>query len=487
MRGNTGYWVLVGGFIGIWGLACWGQGQEVGLHSRWPAGRQQHEWGNVRRTSWESEAIPPAEAQKALPSGVPASGVPEAPPEIGPGRPSPQTDGFAMPPETDSYPLLEEELMGVGPFCDLCGHGANFMPDWYIDQRVTVWHHSRPRRMRTSGLGGFTTVNNEQVFYTTGVMGTRSVGFDVAAGYGATLRHYLRPARENTDLYVEGIYFGFNTWRDSSDVYATQRLSSTIGSGANAQTITFGNLFTPYTNDREGVFSGIGGFDRADHHQLYYESRLHNVEVNLRIVPRGRPDRMVLLPNGHWRRQCQPGIYGTYLVGIRYFSLQEQCNFLAEGETVFYNQSGQITDRVDTWGRYDVDTYNEMLGLQFGLDVKYRQCTVEWGAECKVAPCVNFAGHTSRIRASDPATNTSFDVWLRDREDDVALLGEVSLVGYYHLRPNLSLRASWDMMWAVGVALAPEQLKFQPTPSNQVNTNGTVFYQGVSLGLIWMR
>jgi hypothetical protein len=43
------------------------------------------------------------------------------------------------------------------------------------------------------------------------------------------------------------------------------------------------------------------------------------------------------------------------------------------------------------------------------------------------------------------------------------------------------------MMWAVGVALAPEQLKFQPTPSNQVNTNGTVFYQGVSLGLIWMR
>ncbi|HOM17372.1 MAG TPA: hypothetical protein PLQ00_08590 [Thermoguttaceae bacterium] len=379
--------------------------------------------------------------------------------------------------------MMEEEIMGVGPFCDLCGHGANFIPDWYIDQRVTIWHRSRPRRMRTSGLGGYVTVDGNQVFHTTGVMGTRSPSFDVAAGYGATIRHYLRPARENTDLFVEGVYFGFNTWRESRDVYATERLSTSTGTG----TATFGNLFTPYTNDTNGMFSGIGGFDRADHHQLYYESRLHNVEVNLRFVPRGRPDRIVLHPNGRWRRECQPGIYGNYLVGIRYFSLQEQCNFLADGETVFYNQLGQITDRVDTWGQYDIDTYNEMLGLQFGLDVKYRQCTVEWGAECKIAPCINFAGQTSRIRASDPPTSTSFDIWLRDREDDVALLGEVSLVGYYHLRPNLSLRASWDMMWAVGVALAPEQLKFQPNPNNHVNTNGVVYYQGLSLGLIWMR
>jgi len=468
---------FVGGLLSLVWMVSWVHAQQVGPERRWPVGTE-NESRRVRRTSLESEKTASSDLQK-----IPTSDVPESPLEVeknGFHRPLDTSSGIG---ENDSPPLMEEDLLGVGPFCDLCGHGANFLPDWYIDQRVTVWHHSRPRRMRTSSLGGFTTVDGDQVFYTTGVMGTRSPSFDIAAGYGATVRHYLRPARENTDLFVEGVYFGFNTWRDSSDVYATQRLSTSTGTG----TATFGNLFTPYTNDRQGMFSGIGGFDRADHHQLYYESRLHNVEVNLRIVPRGRPDRIVLLPNGHWRRQCQPGIYGTYLVGIRYFSLQEQCNFLAEGETVFYNQSGQITDRVDTWGRYDVDTYNEMLGLQFGLDVKYRQCTVEWGAECKVAPCVNFAGQTSRIRASDPSTGTSFDVWLRDREDDVALLGEVSLVGYYHLRPNLSLRASWDMMWAVGVAMAPEQLKFQPTPSNQVNTNGVVFYQGLSLGLIWMR
>ncbi len=472
---------LIMGLISLLAIACWAQGQQLGGDIRWP-GALEYPPSRIRQTSFESERIIPSQPNERL-----ASEVPEAPPEIGLERLPPQNLPFPESAVNESYPLLEEELMGVGPFCDLCGHGANFRPDWYIDQRVTIWHRSRPRRMRTSGLGGFATVDNEQVFYTTGVMGTRSPSFDVAAGYGATLRHYLRPARENTDLYLEGIYFGFNTWRQARDVYATQRLSSTIGSGANAQTVTFGNLFTPYTDDRQGMFSGIGGFDRADHHQLYYESRLHNVEVNLRIVPRGRPDRIVLLPNGHWRRQCQPGIYGTYLVGIRYFTLQEQCNFLAEGATEYFDSQGNPTQQVSTWGRYDVDTYNEMLGLQFGLDVKYRQCTVEWGAECKVVPAINFAGQTSRIRASDPVTGTSFDVLLRDREDDVALLGEVSVVGYYHLRPNLSLRASWDMMWAVGVALAPEQLKFHPNPDNRVNTNGIVYYQGLSLGLIWQR
>ncbi len=473
---------LVVGIAGIVWMASWANAQQItpGQMREWMAAS--HPLPNrIARTSFsESERIPPPDGEK-----ISSSEVPEAPSDTESMLTLPGEFGNANGGTWTDSPLTMEEdgLMRVGPFCEQCGHGANFIPVWSIDQRVTIWNRGRPRAIRTSGVGNYVTVDEDQVFHTTGVMGTRSPVFDVAAGYGATVRHYLHPAQENTDLFLEGVYFGFNTWREGRDVYATNRLSTSTGTGM----ATFGNLFTPYTTDASGMFSGIGGFDRADHHQIYYESRLHNVEVNLRFVPRGRPDRMVLHPNGRWRRQCQPGIYGNYLFGIRYFSLQEQCNFLAEGQTDFYNASGELTDQVDTWGTYDIDTYNEMLGLQFGLDIKYRQCTFEWGAECKVVPAINFAGQKSRIRASDPTTGTSFDIWLRDREDDVAFLGEVSLVGYYHLRPNLSLRISWDMMWAVGVALAAEQLKFDPNPTNRVNTNGVAFYQGLSLGVIWMR
>lgn len=419
---------------------------------------------------------PPADPAYLLPDSVP-----EAPALGEPVGLTPRPLGGAGGGQWNEYrpPDYEDGLSSVGPCCESCGRGANCPVVWYVDQRATVWARSRPRGVRTSGLGAFVTVEEETVFRTVGVMGTRSAVFDVAAGYGATVGRYWRPAPGNRDMYLEASYFGLNAWRESRDVNATQRLSS-----GNA---TFGNLFTPYTEDANGMFSGIGGFDRADHHEIQCESGLNNVEVNVRIVPRGRPDRIVLHPNGRWRRECQPGIYGSYLFGIRYFSLDEQFSFRATGHTDFFNDQGELTDSLPSEGAYDVDTYNEMLGLQIGLDIKYRRCRVEWGGEFKAAPCVNFAGQRSRIRADDPATGTAFDVILRDREDDAALLGEVSVVGCYHLRPNLTLRGSWDMMWAVGVALAPEQVIFVPNPPARLNNNGVAFYQGISLGLVWTR
>ena len=36
------------------------------------------------------------------------------------------------------------------------------------------------------------------------------------------------------------------------------------------------------------------------------------------------------------------------------------------------------------------------------------------------------------------------------------------------------------------LALAPEQLQFVTSPVNQINTNGTIVYQGPSLGLEWL-
>jgi hypothetical protein len=41
-------------------------------------------------------------------------------------------------------------------------------------------------------------------------------------------------------------------------------------------------------------------------------------------------------------------------------------------------------------------------------------------------------------------------------------------------------------MWASGLALAPEQLQYSTTPVTQINTNGTVVFNGPSLGLEWL-
>lgn len=384
-------------------------------------------------------------------------------------------------------PDYEDGLTSVGPCCEICGGGANCLDIWHIEQRVTAWARSKPRGISISQFGSF---SGQSVFQTNTVLGTRSTAFDAAAGYGATIRRYWAPGQENRDVYLELAYFGLNTWRERRTVNSTNDLFTNLG---NNTTAGYGNLFSPFTDPASGVASGVGGFDRARHQEIYYESRINNVEVNLRLVPRSRPDRIVLHPNGRWRRECQPGIYGSYLFGVRWYSLAEQFNFLSTGRTDIYdNNTGDITSTVNTTGTYDIETVNDLLGLQFGMDLMYRRCLWGWGAEAKVCPSVNFASQRSHVfsnavAAGDPLGGTDLDEFRYGTSDQVALLGEVSVLGYYEVRPNVIIRASWDMRWAVGMALAAEQLQFQVDPAPRINTNGMIFYQGVSLALIWSR
>jgi hypothetical protein len=86
------------------------------------------------------------------------------------------------------------------------------------------------------------------------------------------------------------------------------------------------------------------------------------------------------------------------------------------------------------------------------------------------------------------------------RSRDVAGVAELGMGFAYHLRHNLVARASYDLMWISGVALAPEQLVFadsvtrtrgvreQGTPgainsAARIESDGLIFMQSLSLGL----
>ena len=105
---------------------------------------------------------------------------------------------------------------------------------------------------------------------------------------------------------------------------------------------------------------GVGGFNQADIQTLTVNSEIHNWELNLRLRPRGRPDQLVLHPSGRWRRECQPGTFMSYLVGIRYMTL---------GDGALWHGQGTIDDNgVINFitADYNVKTENDLLGLQIG-------------------------------------------------------------------------------------------------------------------------
>jgi len=357
------------------------------------------------------------------------------------------------------------DACALGPCCEVCGGGCCCPDDWYFKQGVRILSRSKPRGVLTTKEIVGVTQQGDGIYVPR--MSTRDIGFDTAAGYTATIGHYLGRDTDNRDQFVEFTYWGMNAWSDSQTVHGTR--IDYVGD------VTAGNLFSPFEES-------VGGFNRAEEHDIWYKSQMNNYEVNVRLRPRGREDRLVLHPNGRWRRECQPGDYTSYLIGLRVLSIDERFCFRSSGMVDDNGAQSNVS------GDYDIDTHNDLFGFQIGGDYIHRQCKWQWGFRGKTGLFVNFADQNSRILTSapgDPFATTQLNITNYARRDVVSLLAEIGFVGRYKIRPNLVLNAGYDLMWVTGLALAPEQLTFDTTPANDINKNGHVYMHGLTLELEW--
>ena len=360
-----------------------------------------------------------------------------------------------------------------GNCCAVCGGGYCTPPLWYTEQGARVLARSRPRRVSLGQVDVQVTnpITGQPQIVTKVILNTRSINYDVAVGYNATIGRYLGRDAMDRDDFLEFTYWGMNTWVDSALARGT-RLTDTTTLG---RRVEFGSIFTDFP-------VRVGGFTRADLQTLTVNSEMHNWELNLRLRPRGRPDQLVLHPNGRWRRECQPGTYMSYLTGIRYMTI---------GDGAFWHSQGTINDNGVLHfitGDYDVLTENDLLGLQIGADLIFRRCKWSWGFRAKVGPYINFARNAQEIH-NDPTGDPFASVFFNDRftaiKQKAALIGEVGIEANYKFKPNLIGRAAYDFMWISGLALAPEQFQFTATPMSQINANGSIYSHGISLGLEW--
>jgi hypothetical protein len=189
---------------------------------------------------------------------------------------------------------------------------------------------------------------------------------------------------------------------------------------------------------------------------------------------------LVLHPDGKWQRECQPGTYMSYLYGIRFMQVDETFTFHSRSQGI-YNSA-----IVGATGDYDVVTHNDMLGFQVGAEMTFRRCRWSWGLTAKVGPYVNFASQSSTIDASVEGVSDSVNQQIDAAHCVAAVVCETGVETTYKFRPNLIGHASYDLMWVSGLALAPNQLQFVASPLDRVAASGTIFSQGVSLGLEWL-
>jgi putative beta barrel porin BBP7 len=380
------------------------------------------------------------------------------------------------------------ESVPASSCCAKCGGGACCPPTWYWEENLRVLNRSRPEGIPLALIltpevfivpnDPWSPPQSDAERLTTTLMSNRSQSFDIAAGYDTTVGHYLGRDAENRDQFIEFTFWGMNEWNDNQQVNALRSIHQGFQNGI-FRSYTYGDLFSLFPPE-------VGGFNRVETYSSYFNSDINNFELNVRFRPRGRSDRLVLKPSGKWQRECQPGKTLSYLIGFRYLSLDESFGFHSAGR--FTDNVLNVTNPVS--GDYDILSHNDMFGPQIGADLMFHQCRYSYGVQTKLAPLVNFSDQTSTIvtdASGDPlATFGDINDVRYAKRDDVSLVGEVSILANYRIRKNLVVHAGYHFVWITGLALAAEQIQFQPNAADAINTDGFVFYQGISGGLEWI-
>lgn len=266
------------------------------------------------------------------------------------------------------------------------------------------------------------------------------------AAVRTTLGHFLFRDSRNRDHLLEFTAFGSGEWNQERVITSEQ---------------PFG-LFVPWRID-----GGNTSFDNSSRQSIEYDSSFKSFETNYRVRQRLRRDQLVMDANGGWHRAANTGFEREYLVGLRFMQLGEKFDWRAEDIAVTGDD-----------GRYFIRTKNNLIGFQLGTGITYQTPRWSVGAIPKGGVYINDASGDTSLNYTANDTNDSN---LHLTGNDLSFVGEFKIQSRFHITPNTSLRAAYEMMYITSVALAPSQATFIPEFS-YLNTTGDPFYHGTSFG-----
>jgi len=428
--------------------------------------------------------------------------------------------------------------------CEFCGGGGCLPPTWSVESSLAVMAMSRPADQRlganslpagplpagsisvTNSLG-ITTSNvysqylNDAVQQS--VLETHTPAISNSPAWGLTINRFLGRDGEERDHFLEFDFNGLQNYSSAMTVhgaivpfYNTTPFPQTIPATPPVAEYFDGSLVSPAPiylpingNQQELIqpnFSILGqnydkAFNRSDTMSTSYVSSYNEFELDYRFAGHNQPDQLVMNPNGHWYRECQTGYYYSYFFGLKGMVIDEQFQFLSSGSqyAAVANADGTFSPGALQYthqGSYRIHTYNTLVGFQSGGKLEYRFCRWCIDTHGCAGMFLNFARQDSRIQTSfggptpptlsDGSIAQDTDNSFGDSTTDVAFAGGFGIAGSYKFRPNVVAHISYDMLWIGDIARAPEQLILSAVPETTrdlINTQGSVFYDGVKFGL----
>ncbi len=436
--------------------------------------------------------VAPANAQ--FPARIRGS-RPEAS-ESGIGRPSaprranylqapPSSDATTEPvpvpePSDESEPLVDDYLADDSEGAGECGYDgcvlddpiwheggdalipegmfSNCGPVWFASVQATLLHRQAPQKAPLSTLRELQIVGNTVVNLSPTVLATTDLNPPFEPGLRLKIGRNLYRDILNRQHSIEFDFLGLNHWSSQDVAFGFPQISTSTF-------FKFAGLFTlfPLTT---------GGFNAANTHSFFNQSRMNNYEINYRVGQLPRPDRVAQKPDGTWVRVGTPSLTYGFLGGIRAVSFNDSFQWLSDG--VHTNGQGFS-------GNYNIRTSNVLLGGQLGGDLIANYSIFTLGVRSKVGIYGNNANQSSQIEIIDPilgndGRQTQF------RSTVIGFVGDTSMFGTVKLNSWLNFNAAYDFMWVSGLAIAPQNVQYDLTAPPAVYAKGHLLFQGVSLG-----
>jgi hypothetical protein len=272
-------------------------------------------------------------------------------------------------------------------------------------------------------------------------------------GFRSTLGRNLGRDARNRDHSVEFTFLGLTHWRNAGDLTA----------------VTPGGIFSLVDSSLS-----TPAFNGSDRQGFLESSSLNSYELNYRISRRPTRDRLIYTRDSTWVRENTPSQLPALFGGLRVLTLNERLNYLAESATAI--------------GSYNVQTHNNLVGLQAGLDWFYEGPEFRVGVRTKGGMLVNWADQFSQVRILDAnGVPVVADRNEHANKDILSLLGEISFIGAYQITPKIAFRVSYDMMWLTNLSLAQNQVNFTPSSAPASAFEHSLLFTGASVGFEFNR
>jgi hypothetical protein len=164
----------------------------------------------------------------------------------------------------------------------------------------------------------------------------------------------------------------------------------------------------------------------------------------------------------------------NWSLGLRYLDLYERLGiFSGDADLTIIGNNGQPNPILEA--TYAVTTHNRIVAPQLGAEWSQPlACWLAFTLTAKGAWGVNFTDADAILKRGDGL------IGLSDRRSDTIFsqLYEVGLNFDFFLGERIKFRAGYDMLWALDVAAAVDQVSFNLANPLRKNNEGTIFYAG---------